>query len=662
MRRQAVSKNYPPKKIDWIRLRIVFLGCLLGLVLTGLWGRAYYLQIILGPDLTLQASDQHWTRKSTYGQRGSISDAKGSLLAKSVRVNSVFIRPEKIEKKGQTIQALSRILDLDKATIRDAVSENRPFVWLARKISDRRASEIQSARLPGVYLSEEKARFYPQGRLAGQLLGFVGVDNAGLEGLECSYNDYLSGDRKEYLVQRDASGKVLFAPGQLHSGLAGKDLVLTLDKQVQVTAEEALMEAVQKNRAKMGLCLVVKVSSGEILAWAQYPFFNPNTYQDSRPDVWKNRMAMDAFEPGSTLKPVLVASALETRTCRPQDIFFCENGEWLFAGQKFNDTHSYGWLPVNKIIRYSSNIGAAKIGVQLGSDIYFEYLRALGVGQKTQLPLPGEAEGILRPAAGWTGVDLVAASFGQGVAMTTLQLARIYLCLANKGVLQPLQLIKEPEGSPSARPLRVYSRQTAQTVLEMMTEVVEEDGTGTRARIPGMYVGGKTGTAQKASKHGGYTDRYTASFVGLYPGLNPKYLILTVIDEPRENHYGGVVAAPAVRRVAGKLVAGTDDFQQYWDERSLQSTKGTQIRAATSLNRVIQKDRAPEPLDMEPGTMPDLRGVPVRRAFEILAKHSVIPKISGGGVVVGSQQPAPGTSRSAPGSPDVVLNLVNEGS
>ncbi|MCF8109141.1 MAG: hypothetical protein K9J81_09135 [Desulfohalobiaceae bacterium] len=660
MRRHSVSNSYSPKRLDWIRLRIVLLGCLLGAALLGLWGRAYYIQIVMGPDLSHQASDQHWIRKSTYGHRGHIKDAKGNLLAKSVRINSVFVRPKAIEKKEQTVQTLSSILDGDRRHIRQAVFDDRSFVWLERKISDSKAGEIRSARLPGVHLSEEMARFYPQGTLAGQLLGFVGVDNTGLEGLECSYNAYLAGQRKEFMVQRDASGNLLFAPGQLFGDLAGKDLVLTLDKQVQIVAEEALARAVQKNRAERGLCLVVKVTGGDILAWAQYPFFNPNTYQDSKPEIWKNKIALDVFEPGSTMKPVLVATALETQTCRRQDIFFCENGEWPFAGQIFNDTHEYGWLPVNKIIRYSSNIGAAKIGLQLGSEVYFEYLRALGLGRRTQLPLPGEAEGILRPAGDWTQVDLVAASFGQGVGVTLLQLAQSYLCLANKGLLQPLKLIHEPASPAPAQRVRVFSRSTAQAVLEMMTEVVEEDGTGTRARIPGMFVGGKTGTSQKASKNGGYTDRYTASFIGLFPGLDPEYLIIAVIDEPKENHYGGVVAAPAVRRVAAKLVAGTDDFQHYWAGRTQQKTQDRKGEQPKALSRVIPKAVQDGRSDLKNGKMPDLRGVSLRRAVEILAEHSIIPKISGQGVRIGDQQPHPGVACTEHPCTNVVLNLVEE--
>lgn len=660
MRRPSVANNYRTSRIDWIRLRIVFLGGLLAMALLGLWVRAYYVQIVLGPNLSHQASDQHWVSKSTYGQRGKISDAKGNLLAKSVRMNSVFIRPGEIEKKEHTAQFLSRILDIDRQKIRRAVFEDRSFVWLQRKISDRKASAIRSAHLPGVHLSEEMARFYPQGKLAGQLLGFVGVDNVGLEGLECSYNDYLAGHRNEFMVQRDASGNMLFAPGQLTDDLAGKDLVLTLDRQVQIAAEEALAAAVQENRAKGGLCLAVKVDGGEILAWAQYPFFNPNNYQDSEPSIWKNKAALDVFEPGSTLKPVLAAAALETQTCRRQDIFFCENGKWAFAGQTFNDTHEYGWLPVNKIIRYSSNIGAAKIGLQLGSDIYFEYLRAVGLGRRTGVPLPGEAEGILRPAGGWTRVDLVAASFGQGVGVTLLQLAQSYLCLANKGLLQPLKLIQEPESNAAANRVRVFSRKTAQTVLEMMTEVVEEDGTGTRARIPGMVVGGKTGTSQKASKDGGYADRYTASFVGLFPGLDPEYLVLAVIDEPKENHYGGVVAAPAVRDVAAKLLSGTDDFPHYWKERTRQREQGLKAQASPAVSRMIPQAVKIDGSVLEQGEMPDLRGFSLRRAFEILAEHSIVPKVSGQGVLVGSQQPPPGRACTQSSSTTVVLNLVED--
>lgn len=637
---KGASSRVGSKRKDWIKFRICILGILLGFVLIGLWGRAYYIQVVQGPGLFQQASAQYWTQKSTYGPRGKILDAGGNLLANSVQINSVFARPSEIQQAGETAERLQEILDRD---VREPLRQNRSFVWLARKISDPKASEVLAADLPGVYLTQEKARFYPQGHLAGQLLGFVGLDNEGLEGLECSHNTYLSGQKKEFMVQRDASGNILFAPGQLGADLAGKNLRLTLNKQIQRATEEALARAVQNNRGKRGMGLVVKVSSGEILAWAQYPFFNPNNFSGSSPEIWKNRIALDVFEPGSTMKPILVAAALDAGTCAPQDIFFCENGSWSFSGQTFSDTHEYGWLPLNRIIRYSSNIGSGKIALKLGAKAYHRYLSTLGLGKKTALPLPGRAPGILRDAATWTPVDLVSAGFGQGFGLTALQLAKVFLCLANEGELRSLRLIKEPKPRESAPGVRVFSRRTAQRVLAMMTEVVEEDGTGTRARIPGLVVGGKTGTAQKASARGGYAERYTASFVGLFPGLHPKYLVLAVIDEPKKNHYGGVVAAPAVREVAKELLAGTDDFPEYWAQKK---QTGSRVRARTrtrETTRLTSRIRTRKQLTRQPGRLPDLQGLPLREALEMLAEMDLIPEVRGQGVLVAKQKPAPGT-------------------
>ncbi len=642
MRLRNASSGIGASKVDWIKFRIALLGCLLGTILLGLWVRAYYVQVVQGPELSRKASDQYWTHKSTSGQRGKIFDARGNLLAKSVRINSVFVRPREIDRLRHTAEILQHILGTGIREIRTSLKKDRSFVWLARKISDSRASEILAAHLPGVYLTQEKARFYPQGHLAGQLLGFVGLDNEGLEGLECSYNQYLSGRKKELIVQRDAGGRLLFAPGQLSSDLAGKDLVLTLDKRIQFAAEEALAGAVLKNRAKRGLCLVVKVSNGEILAWAQYPFFNPNNFSQSSPEVWKNRIALDVFEPGSIIKPILVAAALDAGTCRTQDIFFCENGSWQFSGQEFRDTHEYAWLPVNRIIRYSSNIGAGKIALQLGADKYHSYLSRLGAGKKTELSLPGEAAGILRDAQKWNQVDLVSAAFGQGLGLTALQLARGYLSLATKGQLVELRLLKDPKSRERSSRVRVFSEQAARAVLSMMTEVVEEDGTGTRARIPGMYVGGKTGTAQKASKQGGYADRYTASFVGLFPGLDPEYLVLAVIDEPKKSHYGGVVAAPAVREVARELVAGTNDFPDYWAGQEQAGRRGNSQETALNKTRETSRIKARRQIALLPGRVPDVRGVPLRQALEVLARQDVIPRMNGNGVLVSGQKPAPG--------------------
>jgi cell division protein FtsI (penicillin-binding protein 3) len=629
------------KTRDWSKFRLIMLAALFGLAWLCLWARAFQVQVVMGPDLSKQANRQYWTREVVAGERGEIYDRNGEILAKTVVVKSVFARPEQIENPGRVSRELSDILGLEPSDILDRLRQPKHFVWIKRQIADSKSQRIRAAGLAGVYLTEEQRRFYPQGHMAGQLLGFVGLDNSGLEGLELSFDSYLQGQKKEYVVQRDAAGHLLFAPGQLSDSLSGSDLQLTLDASLQYAAEKALARAVEKYNGSSGNCLVVEVDSGAILAWANYPFFNPNNYRQSSASRWRNRAALDEFEPGSTMKPILVAAALEEEVCRPQQIYYCENGGWRFQGHNFRDTHDYGWLPVHRIIRYSSNIGAAKIGLELGARTYFSYLRNLGLGRKTSLPLPGQGDGILRPPGAWTDIDLATASFGQGISMTSLQLARMYLCLANMGRLEPLSIIRQPE-SEKGQSRRVFSRATAKRVLAMLEDVVQEDGTGTKARIQGMKVGGKTGTAQKVDPKGGYGDTYLSSFVGLFPAEQPKYLVLAVIDEPTKNHYGGVVAAPAVRQVGLELMASHRNVQQASARREAQAASIPRSASTKRKTHVLTRVKSAEKVAASGQGVPDLRGLPLRRAMEILLAQGVVPQLKGRGVLVDKQKPAPG--------------------
>jgi cell division protein FtsI (penicillin-binding protein 3) len=616
------------------------------LVWLGLWGRAYYIQVVSGSELAARANDQYWAERSAYGERGEIYDRKGRLLAKSVLVRSVFARPHKVASADYASEVLARILGRKRSVIREKLRQDRKFVWIARKIGDAKAQKIQSSYVQGIYLTEEKRRFYPQGHLAGQLLGFVGVDNHGLEGLELYFDERLSGEKRIYSVRRDASGRLLFAPGQLRRrDLAGRDVTLSIDSRIQYAAEEALAQAVSKNEGRHGMCLVLDVDSGGILAWANYPFFNPNNFRQAAPEDWRNRVALDEFEPGSTTKPFLIAAGLEEGVCQTDSIFFCEQGAWRYQGHTFKDSHAYGWLGVRRIVRYSSNIGAGKIGLQIGPETYCDYLRELGVGRETGLPLPGENTGILRPAGTWTDIDMIAAAFGQGFSMNTLQLAKAYLCLASGGTQKPLRLVRKPRRS-LGEPERVYSRETAKEVLAMLRDVVEEDGTGTKARITGLEVGGKTGTAQKASPEGGYGDRYVASFVGLFPALDPEYLAVMVVDEPERSHYGGVVAAPAVREIGINLVSTADELQALWMETS---GSGPAQAAPRPEFTGESRDVADGGFETESSGVPDFRGQSLRSALEFLARKGVVPRVRGRGGVVAKQSPKPGSEWSDPG-------------
>ncbi len=611
---------------------------LFALIWAGLLGRAAWLQLFMGSDLSRLASRQHLAAELERGERGSIYDRNGNLLATSVEAASVYIRPVKVKDVGGTAAKLSRILGIPQTKLRKKLSRKSNFIWIKRQINDRMAAKIRKADLPGVYLTTEYVRLYPNNYLAGQLLGFTGIDGKGLEGLEKEFDGRLAGRKAQFVVQRDASGRRLYldAMGR-EMDIRGKDIHLTIDSHLQSITENALAEAVKKYEGRWGSAVVVEVATGDILALANCPRFNPNIFRTSSPDIWRNRAALDVVEPGSTFKPFLIAAALQHGVVTPEKLFDCENGRWELHGKYIKDTHKEGWLPVHKIMRYSSNIGCAKIGLELGVQNYHKFISDLGFGSKTGLPLPGDRVGMIRPAAKWNEIDLAAGSFGQGVGVTALQMAKAYLAIAGKGMSRPLHLVKYPD-MEEEKPKRVFSAEVAEKVLSMMREVVQEDGTGTKARISGTTVAGKTGTAQKANRKGGYGTEYLASFVAMVPGYNPEYIIFMMVDDPKPNHYGGTVVAPAVKKVMTETLAYYGKLPERREPTPLMAV------GETEYTEMPKKAVRATPLHSESNgaTVPDLTGMPIRRAIEILVQKGFVPKIKGSGMTVTKQLPGAG--------------------
>lgn len=646
----ARAKTGP--KRDWFRVKAIFVAVCFAVILGAVWGRAYWLQVVQGPELAHKAQRQHWTSEQISGRRGIIMDRNGVLLATSVNVASVSARPAEVTDPAQAAARLSKILGIAPERIARQLRSGRKFVWVARKISDAQAQAIRELDIAGIFLENESARQYPQGVVAGQLLGFVDVDGVGIEGLEREFESVLKPSKAKFTVQRDAQGNRLGpSPADLEA-LSGRPVQLTLDVQVQVAAEAALERAVVGSQAQSGMCMVVDVATGEILAWANYPFFNPNMRGTDRAQ-WRNRIAMDIFEPGSILKPFVVAAALEERVCSPSRSYFCENGRWSVAGKRIKDTHAYGRLTVNKILRYSSNIGMAKIGLELGGPRLRKYLDALGLGKPTGLPLPGEAAGLVKPLSSWRKVEQANISFGQGIGVTMPQMMQAYLTLAREGERIPLRLVRNAgnaSGETPSEPARVFSRQTARTVLNMLAEVVEEDGTGTLARIQGVRVGGKTGTAQKASAQGGYGSDYLASFFAVFPVDQPRYVVGMVVDTPRTSHYGGVVAAPEVRNVGVRLLTLAGMLQPVVDGKllaeaaSLQPKSENVRRTKISAAVAVPQDTSQEVGGAKGTAVPDVRGLTVREALEVLIPYGASLTVAGSGSVVERQMPVAGGS------------------
>lgn len=628
----AKTGNKPPR--DWSRGKIIFAGVLFALALMGLWARAYHVQVVKGPEYAKMADRQYWASETVSGKRGEIFDRNGLLLAKSVTTHSIYVRPNEVGDVWSVSQRLGKILGLNPGEVAGQLKTKKRFVWVARKISDAQAAAVREEKLPGVHLEAENSRQYPQGHMAGQLLGFVNMDGKGIEGLEKAFNDYLAPSSTKYTVQRDAAGNRLSSPesGDRES-FDGQDLRLTIDSQVQLATEDALARSVERARGKTGMALVVDVPTGEILAWVHHPLFNPNSVEKVSGE-WKNRIAVDIFEPGSTMKPLMVAAALQEKVCSPTSKYFCENGKWSVKGRRIKDTHKYENLTVNEIVRYSSNIGSAKIGLAMGAEKYNRYLQALGFGRPVGLPLPGESAGLLRPYRQWGEVELANMAFGQGLGVTMLQMAEGYLCIANGGVRVPMRLIHEP-GRP-VEGVRVFDKEVAGKVMAMLEEVVQMDGTGTQARIEGVRMAGKTGTAQKASPTGGYGGEYVASFIAIFPADKPRYLVYMLVDEPQAGHYGGVLVAPEVRNVGVQLLTSTGMLTSPVEP------------APTMAQAPVQPQRFAAPVERQQAysangeTMPDLQGATVREALEVLVSRGIVPKVSGQGIIVGKQKPLPG--------------------
>ncbi|KAB1442141.1 penicillin-binding transpeptidase domain-containing protein [Pseudodesulfovibrio senegalensis] len=629
-------------KKDLSKAKIILVMIFFGVALCALWVRAGWVQLHEGEWLEKMAARQNLAAEFESGERGRILDRNGKILATSVEAQSVYLRPMEAAKHKQAVIAtLSSVLGISKSNLRKRLRSKRNFIWIKRQITDKQASALLKAKLPGVHLTTEYTRLYPNGHLAGQILGFVGVDGKGLEGIEKRFDKHMTPGKAKFVVQRDASGRRLYLDAQGREvNINGAPVQLTIDRHIQNAAEQALAGAVDEYHGKAGVVVVVEVQSGDILALANYPFFNPNIYRRTKASVRRNRAVTDIFEPGSTMKPLLIAAALQEKVVDPDKLYFCENGRWRVPGKTIRDHHPAAWLPVRKVLRYSSNIGSAKIGMDLGANKYHEYLTALGFGARTGINFPGESSGLVRPPEKWRKLDLAATSFGQSIGVTPLQMAQAFLCLANKGRKKRLNLILDPAAKRDAKdekqPERIVDADVAQTVLSLMEEVVEMDGTGRKARIQGLTVAGKTGTAQKAVR-GGYGDKYLASFVGLVPGDDPEYLVICMVDEPTKNDYGGTVAAPVVRSVMVDTLAYKGQLPDAAGEAMAE-----ELAVASIPSEELAQTLAPAPHKTAGSTIPDLRGMALRRALEILVNKGIVPVLKGDGTTVSRQKPAAG--------------------
>ncbi len=636
------------------RLRITAGVLAVGLLVV--LARLVQLTIVEGDLLAERAAVQYRQGVTVKPYRGTIVDRNDRLLAFSVGAQSLFVRPQKLSADiDAAIPFMAAQLSLPVQQVYRTLHSSAPFVWLKRRVTPREAARVKAFDLSGIGSVETERRVYPQGSLAAPLLGFANVDARGLEGVERVYDQYLYGKAARILGERDALGRTIFihgSPLRPHALRAR----LTLDAKLQYLAERELGRAVQMSGALAGTVLILDPRTFAVLALAQVPTFDPNTPGDSPPDARRNRAISDCYEPGSTLKALLVAAALDSEQVRLQEQIFCEYGGYRVGGHTIHDVHSYGDLSVSQILIKSSNIGAAKIGQRLGKERYYQYLQRFGFGRMTGIDLPGEIAGILPTLQNWSRIKLVTASFGQGVAVTPLQLASAYAVLANDGILMRPYVVSEVlnargdvvHANSPTRLRQVIRPETAQQMLALLEHVVEPGGTGWRAQIKGFRVAGKTGTSQKVDPRGGYSAKgRMASFIGIVPVDHPQLVILVVIDEPKTAVFGGTVAAPVFQTIAQQAlaqlgIAGSSEQRGdvQW-ARPLQPS-GVLLRAPFSLGDRGEQDgegeqakREEKPTVMLPNQRDgmDFIGLSLREAMRIAAQSEVRVVADGSGYV-----------------------------
>jgi cell division protein FtsI (penicillin-binding protein 3) len=639
----------------WARIRIVMIGVFFGLLFLSVTARAFYLQIIQHEEMIKRADKQHQRIVPLTPARGAIMDRNGTPLAVSVEMDSCYAEPRHIQDIDGTAAVLAPLLSTPKNEIVKKLSSSKHFVWLERRLTPEIAVRVKNMKLRGIGFVKENKRFYPNIEIASHVLGFTGKEPNGLEGIELKYDTTILGNTGFLVTERDNLGRDIEVKNTVIKNTSpGKNVILTLDKNIQYIAEKELAKAVTESGAKNGMALVMETSSGRILAMANFPSYNPNAYSKYSQAELRNRTVADSFEPGSTFKVFLIAAALEEKIVRPTDMFNCENGSYKIADRTIHDTHSYGRLSVSDVLKYSSNIGAAKIGFKLGDERLFRYLKSFGFGERTGIDLPGESPGNLRNNHRWYGVDLANISFGQGVSASALQLASAVSAVANGGnLMKPfiVERILDDSGQEVQKfePQtlhRVISLETSQQVTRMMESVTSNGGTGTNAAVEGFRVAGKTGTAQKADPvtHS-YGAKRTASFIGFIPSDKPKLTILVVVDEPKTSQYGGVVAAPAFRAIAQNSLAYMKVAAQA-DTGSKQPKAADTRGAQTVASQKQQQDTMSEgdPLEAPAAgvaVMPDFRGMSMRRVLQVMEKRNINIRLLGSGRAA-EQNPAPG--------------------
>ncbi len=633
-----------------LRTRVLILAALLAVAFGGLTGRLAWLQVVRHGELAQLAERQYSRTVVLHAQRGPIVDRHGAALATSTATESLFIQPRAVGDPVRVAARLAPIVGVPPAEVRQALTSSRPFVWLRRKLPPAVAGEVRALREPGLGFLPEPLRLYPNRELAAHVLGFEGVEG-GLEGIERAFDADLGGTPGKAVVGRDALGREVTAQHVLRPPRPGHGVMLTIDRTIQYIAERELDAAYRRTGAKAAMAVVLDPRTGDVLALAIRPTFNPNTFLEvPSQDSWRNRAITDPFEPGSTFKVILAAAALEEGVVRPDDRIYAENGSITLAKTTIHDWKKYGWLTFSEVLQNSSNVGSIKVGLQLGRDRYYRYMSAFGFGAPTGVGLPGESRGQLRDPKRWSLLSLPTMSLGQEVSVTALQLVAAIGAVANGGTLMQPRLVRatfDADGREDRRfepraVRQVVSPETARTLSRILVRVVEA-GTGHNAAIAGYEVAGKTGTAQKLDPA---TRRYSRapgilSFVGFAPADEPRFVMLVLLDEPKTEHWGSEAAAPIFSKIGGDVLRYLEVPPR--DAQPVQIVTGpAESRTDGAVRAPVRLVSAPAPADPSGRrVMPDLTGQTLRSALAALAPLALELEIQGQGRVV-QQTPRPG--------------------
>lgn len=651
--------------------RVVFIFAAIVVVWTLVVMRAAQLQILPSERLGELRTRQYKTLIELPARRGLIVDRVGKEFAVTIPAYSLFADPKEVESPKKFAKIIGKKLGMSPNYIYSKIkNREKRFVWLSRRLKKEFVDSIKSLKLKGLGVVEETERVYPNERLLSQVLGFVGREGQGLEGIELKYDAKLKGESRKIKIERDARGRPLLVDGRIFTDIpAGYDLTLTVDHELQYRLERELALAVQEQNADGAVGVVLDAQTSEILAIGNAPTFDPNRAQYFSPEVLRNRVITDAFEPGSTIKTIVMAGALREGTLKPNKKYFCENGKFKVGRYFINEAdehHSFGSITATEILTHSSNIGTAKIALELGEKRVRQILSDFGIGSRLGVDLPGEFGGILQ-ALPWRDHLLANISFGHGMTATPLQIAAAYAAIANGGVLRSPFIVKRAMNQETGEQLdytakeirRVLSFEQAATMRLMLNAATSNSGTGAAAQVPGFPVAGKTGTAQKNVEGQGYVKgQYISSFAGFIPAGDPKYVIYVAIDNPRNKYYGSEVAAPLFSKVAGYAVRRGGLSPILISEKSIvkKSQPKTQARVREeSINKI--REMAKILTDEEHNRTPDFTGLTLREVYSRVRGTPLKVDIRGQGVV-SLTYPPPGEE--LPADKTIKLYFKNE--